>query len=77
MATVYGTIVRAVNVLASGTSTNEAKPFIARYANGDFINTFATFQQAIKPIELSAGGKMLNWIDESRNGIEAWRGEDP
>lgn len=74
---IYGTITKAVNVLASGTSTNEARPYIARFANGQFIDTFATFQQAIKPIELSAGGKILNWIPEPRVGIEAWRGEDP
>lgn len=77
MATIYGTIVKATGALASGTSTNEAKPYIARFADGTFINTFATFQQAIKPIELSAGGRLLNWVDETRNGIEAWRGEDP
>jgi hypothetical protein len=74
---IYGTIVRATGALASGTSTNEAKPYLARYANGQLIDTFATFQQAIKPIERSAGGRILNWISEPRSGIEAWRGEDP
>lgn len=64
-------------MLASGTSTNEAKPYIARYANGTFIGTFSTVQEAQKPIQGAAGGRLLNWVDESRNGIEAWRGEDP
>lgn len=73
--TLQGTIVRATPAISSGTNT-DAKPYIARRANGDFIGSFASVREAQIPIELSSGGYPLVWTQEDRNGIEAYRGED-
>lgn len=70
-----GTIVRATPAVSSGADIG-AKPYIARRANGDFIDSFASVREAQIPIELSSGGYPLVWTREDRNGIEAYRGED-
>lgn len=77
MSTIYGTVVKATSSMASGTTAGETKPFLARRADGTFIGAFNSLREAQKPIELCAGGVLLRWIDESRHGIEAYRGETP
>jgi hypothetical protein len=68
----YGTVVRATPAISSGPDIG-AKPYMARYANGSFAGMFASARLAQQKVEQSASQELV-WIDETRNGIEAYKG---
>lgn len=53
-----------------------AKPYIARYANGQTIDSFGTNAAAKAPIEAHAG-RRLTWTKDKTmelNGVDKWVG---
>lgn len=72
---IYGRIVRTTPAESSGADIT-AKPYSAHRNDGTFIGTFASFRDAQAPIN-AASGYTLKWVDESANGVEAYRGEYP
>lgn len=75
---VKGYVFRITSAISSGTidNGNGAKPYAARYADGTFVNTFASVREAQIPIEQHAGRRLV-WTDISANGVEQWRGSEP